>query len=120
MYAEDRAALERDKSAGMPAVHQVFTLYAQRCRLANAMDFDDLLLNTYLLFSSNEDIRVKYVQRFEYLLVDEYQDTNYAQQQIVYLLTKERQRVCVVGDDAQSIYAFRGEKITRAPKGQLR
>jgi DNA helicase-2/ATP-dependent DNA helicase PcrA len=111
MYAEDRAALERDKSAGMPAIHQVYTIYAQRCRLANAMDFDDLLLNTYLLFSTNEEIRKKYVQRFEYLLVDEYQDTNYAQQQIVYLLTKERQHVCVVGDDAQSIYAFRGANI---------
>ena len=110
-YAEDAAALERDRSAGMPALHQIYTLYAQRCRLANAMDFDDLLLNAYILFGQNEDIRVKYVQRYEYVLVDEYQDTNYAQQQIIYQLTRERQRVCVVGDDAQSIYAFRGVNI---------
>ena len=111
MYAGNRAALERDKAAGVPSIHQIYTIYVQRCKMANAMDFDDLLLNTYLLFSSNEEIRVKYVQRFEYVLVDEYQDTNYAQQQIVYLITKERQRVCVVGDDAQSIYAFRGANI---------
>ena len=111
MYAADRAVLERDKAAGMPAIHQIYNIYAQRCQLANAMDFDDLLLNAYQLFNSSEEIREKYVRRYEYVLVDEYQDTNYAQQQIIYLLTKERQRVCVVGDDAQSIYAFRGANI---------
>ncbi len=111
LYAEDRAAQERDRGAGMPALHQIYTLYTQRCRLANAMDFDDLLLNTFLLFNNHEEIREKYVRKFGYVLVDEYQDTNYAQQQIVYQLTKERQKVCVVGDDAQSIYAFRGANI---------
>ncbi len=111
LYAEDRAAQERDRGAGMPALHQIYTLYSQRCRLANAMDFDDLLLNTFLLFNNHEEIREKYVRKFGYVLVDEYQDTNYAQQQIVYQLTKERQKVCVVGDDAQSIYAFRGANI---------
>ncbi len=110
-YAQDPLALQRDKEARMPDIHQIYTLYAHRCRLANAMDFDDLLLNTFLLFNSHEEVRRKYVEHYAYVLVDEYQDTNYAQQQIIYQLTKERQRVCVVGDDAQSIYAFRGANI---------
>ena len=110
-YAEDMDALGRDKSAGMPLLYQVYLNYDQRCRQANAMDFDDLLLNTYLLFHLNEDVRQKYAQKFEFVLVDEYQDTNYAQQQIVYQLTGEHQHVCVVGDDAQSIYSFRGANI---------
>jgi DNA helicase-2/ATP-dependent DNA helicase PcrA len=75
------------------------------------MDFDDLLVQTWVLFQKNEDVRQKYVEKFHFVLVDEYQDTNYAQQQIVYQLTKERQKVCVVGDDAQSIYSFRGANI---------
>ena len=83
----------------------------ERCRQANAMDFDDLLVQTYLLFHQHEDIRQKYVERFRYVLVDEYQDTNYAQQEIVLQLTQEHGRVCVVGDDAQSIYSFRGANI---------
>ena len=111
MYSNDNDALSRDRSANVPLVHQVYTLYAQRCRQANAMDFDDLLLNTYLLFSAHEDVRAKYQDRFKFVLVDEYQDTNYAQQQIVYQLTEKQQHVCVVGDDAQSIYAFRGANI---------
>ena len=92
-------------------VHEVYRRYAARCRQANAMDFDDLLVQTYLLFERHEDIRRKYVEKFLYVLVDEYQDTNFAQQKIVYQLTRERQRVCVVGDDAQSIYSFRGANI---------
>ena len=75
------------------------------------MDFDDLLVQTWVLFQSHEDIRRKFVEKFHFVLVDEYQDTNYAQQAIVYQLTKERQKVCVVGDDAQSIYSFRGANI---------
>ena len=110
-YAEDAEALGRDKAANMPDLHRVYTAYEQRCRMANAMDFDDLLLNTYLLLFHNEEIRQKYADRFKFVLVDEYQDTNYAQQEIVYLLTKEHQKVCVVGDDAQSIYSFRGANI---------
>ena len=92
-------------------VHEVYQLYVERCRQANAMDFDDLLVQTYLLFEQHEDIRRKYVERFCYVLVDEYQDTNQTQQKIVYQLTRERQHVCVVGDDAQSIYSFRGANI---------
>ena len=94
-----------------PKVAEVYKRYAERCRQANAMDFDDLLVQTYLLFERHEDIRRKYVERFQYVLVDEYQDTNFAQQKIVLQLTRERQRICVVGDDAQSIYSFRGANI---------
>ena len=94
-----------------PKVADVYVRYVERCRQANAMDFDDLLVQTFLLFKRHEDVRRKYVERFLYVLVDEYQDTNYVQQQIVLQLTQERQRVCVVGDDAQSIYSFRGAEI---------
>ena len=94
-----------------PQVTNIYKMYAMRCRQANAMDFDDLLVQTFLLFNEHEDIRQKYVEKFQYVLVDEYQDTNFAQQRIVYQLTRERQRVCVVGDDAQSIYSFRGANI---------
>ncbi len=94
-----------------PQVATIYKMYAMRCRQANAMDFDDLLVQTFLLFNEHEDIRQKYVEKFQYVLVDEYQDTNFAQQRIVWLLTRERQRVCVVGDDAQSIYSFRGANI---------
>ena len=94
-----------------PKVAEVYVRYAERCRQANAMDFDDLLVNTWLLFSNHEDMRRKYVERFAFVLVDEYQDTNFAQQKIVLQLTQELQRVCVVGDDAQSIYSFRGADI---------
>ncbi len=110
-YAIDRAALQRDREQRMPAICQIYSAYAARCRQANAMDFDDLLTYTYVLFNEHEEIRQKYVNQFAYVLVDEYQDTNGAQQRIVYQLTKERQAVCVVGDDAQSIYGFRGANI---------
>lgn len=94
-----------------PKVYDIYKRYVERCRQANAMDFDDLLVQTFLLFRHHDDVRRKYVERFHYVLVDEYQDTNFAQQQIVLQLTIERQRVCVVGDDAQSIYSFRGANI---------
>ena len=94
-----------------PRVADVYVRYVERCRQANAMDFDDLLVQTYLLLKNHEDVRRKYVEKYHYVLVDEYQDTNFVQQQIVLLLTRERQRVCVVGDDAQSIYSFRGANI---------
>ena len=94
-----------------PQVGNIYNRYVERCRQANAMDFDDLLVQTFLLFKNHEDIRQKYVERFRYVLVDEYQDTNYAQQEIVLQLTCEHGRVCVVGDDAQSIYSFRGANI---------
>ena len=110
-YAEDGELLERDRRRNMPETYKIFRLYEQRLQQANAMDFDDLLVQTYRLLKKNEDIRQKYAERFKYILVDEYQDTNYAQQQIVWLLTKESQHITVVGDDYQSIYAFRGANI---------
>ena len=100
-----------DASQKRPQVSNIYIRYAERCRQANAMDFDDLLVQTWILFKNHEDVRRKYVEKFQFVLVDEYQDTNYAQQQIVYQLTQERQKVCVVGDDAQSIYSFRGANI---------
>lgn len=100
-----------DTERRMPALKDVYLRYVERCRQANAMDFDDLLLNTFVLFDRNEAVRLKYVDRFRYVLVDEYQDTNYVQQAIVMQLTKENQKVCAVGDDAQSIYGFRGANI---------
>ena len=110
-YRLDRSALQRDNETRMPSVANVYSAYQSRLQQANAMDFDDLLVNTYLLFNEHEDIRRKYAERFMYLLVDEYQDTNYAQQMIVLQLVRDHQHVCVVGDDAQSIYAFRGANI---------
>jgi len=104
-WASDDAQQKR------PQVSNIYIRYAERCRQANAMDFDDLLVQTFVLFRNHEDIRQKYVEKFQFVLVDEYQDTNFAQQAIVYQLTKERQQVCVVGDDAQSIYSFRGANI---------
>ena len=104
-WAKDDATQKR------PQLSNIYIRYAERCRQANAMDFDDLLVQTWVLFKNHEDIRQKYVDKFHFVLVDEYQDTNFAQQAIVYQLTKERQMVCVVGDDAQSIYSFRGANI---------
>ena len=100
-----------DAQQKRPQVANIYIRYAERCRQANAMDFDDLLVQTWVLFQNHEDVRQKYVEKFHFVLVDEYQDTNFAQQAIVYQLTKERQKVCVVGDDAQSIYSFRGANI---------
>lgn len=110
-YSGRPELLNRDRNSRMPELHSVYEAYVQRCRKANAMDFDDLLVLTYRLLKEHEDIRQKYCQRFQYVLVDEYQDTNYAQQCIVWLLTKEHRHICVVGDDAQSIYGFRGANI---------
>ena len=110
-YANSNNAVTTDMQRRMPAIKDIYLRYSDRCRQANAMDFDDLLMNIYLLFANNEEIRRKYSERFEYVLVDEYQDTNFAQQAIVNQITKERQMVCVVGDDAQSIYSFRGANI---------
>ena len=109
-YAESAWAKD-DATQKRPQVANIYIRYAERCRQANAMDFDDLLVQTWVLFQTHEDIRRKYVEKFHFVLVDEYQDTNFAQQAIVYQLTKERQKVCVVGDDAQSIYSFRGANI---------
>ena len=110
-YAANAELMMRDAREHMSALHKVYAAYMQRCRLANAMDFDDLLVLTYRLFAEHEDVRKEYAGRFQYVLVDEYQDTNHVQQLIVTLLTKEHRRICVVGDDAQSIYGFRGADI---------
>ena len=110
-YENDQALRNDDKKARIPAVYEIYNRYAERCRLANAMDFDDLLVNTYRLFKDFPDVRRQYVERFRYVLVDEFQDTNYVQACIVWQLTQERKAVCVVGDDAQSIYSFRGANI---------
>lgn len=110
-YTNDLSIRQRDEASHVPAVAQIYQQYMKRCRLSNAMDFDDLLLYTYYLFFNYPEIAQKYEQRFEFVLVDEYQDTNFAQHRIVWLLTQHRQRVCVVGDDAQSIYSFRGANI---------
>ena len=110
-YDSDPAILEQNKRAKMPAIGKVYVAYVQRCRQANAMDFDDLLMLTFQLFRDHEDIRQKYAGRFDYILVDEYQDTNHVQMSIVMQLCKEKLRVCAVGDDSQSIYSFRGANI---------
>ena len=111
VYMSDPHLMERDKVSSMPKLGQIYAMYAARCKAANAVDFDDMLLFTYKLFAENPQIAKKYAERFCYVLVDEYQDTNYAQQAILTLLTKEQRNICVVGDDAQSIYAFRGANI---------
>jgi DNA helicase-2/ATP-dependent DNA helicase PcrA len=110
-YARTGQVLVADQEAKMPRLYEVYRRYAERCRQSNAMDFDDLLMQTYLLFEQHPEIRQKYAAGFRFVLVDEYQDTNYAQHCIVLQLTREHQHVCVVGDDAQSIYSFRGANI---------
>lgn len=110
-YESDAAIFEQNKRAQMPEIGKIFVAYVQRCKQANAMDFDDLLTLTYQLFREHEDIRHKYAARFDYVLVDEYQDTNHVQMSIVMQLCQEKLRVCAVGDDSQSIYSFRGANI---------
>ena len=110
-YDSDAAIFEQNKRAQMPEVGKIFVAYVQRCKQANAMDFDDLLTLTYQLFREHEDIRHKYAARFDYVLVDEYQDTNHVQMSLGLQLCQEKQRVCAVGDDSQSIYSFRGANI---------
>ena len=110
-YASDASIMQADQEAKMPATRDIYRRYWERCRQSNAMDFDDLLVYTYLLFKDFPEIRLKYASQFRYVLVDEYQDTNFAQHSIVLQLTQENQKVCVVGDDAQSIYSFRGANI---------
>ena len=110
-YRNSSRLLEHDRAMQMPEICSIYDEYMQRCKKSNAMDFDDMLVYTWLLFKNNPEIALKYQEKFKYILVDEYQDTNYAQHQIVLLLTNSQQHVCVVGDDAQSIYSFRGAKI---------
>ena len=110
-YATDMNVLARDRDSKMPEMAKIYEMYVVNCRKSNAMDFDDLLVYTFRLFYDNPDIKKRYAEKYKFLLVDEYQDTNYAQQQIVWQLASEHRHVCVVGDDAQSIYGFRGANI---------
>lgn len=110
-YANNKEAYEGDCAAKMPAIRDIYRRYWERCRQADAMDFDDLLFYTFLLFRDHPDVLARYQSQFRYILVDEYQDTNFAQHSIVLQLAKEHRHVCVVGDDAQSIYSFRGADI---------
>ena len=110
-YLSNSAVQRADENAHIPMTGEIYKCYMMRCRQADALDFDDLLLYTHRLFNDFPDICHHYAERFQFVLVDEYQDTNFAQSSIVWLLTKEHRRVCVVGDDAQSIYSFRGANI---------
>ncbi len=110
-YANNKEAYEGDCAAKMPAIRDIYRRYWERCRQADAMDFDDLLFYTFLLFRDHPEVLARYQDQFRYILVDEYQDTNFAQHSIVLQLAKNHQHVCVVGDDAQSIYSFRGADI---------
>lgn len=112
VYAAESTILSRDKSEGVALIHKIYTIYQQRLRAAGAMDFDDLLVNTFMLFRDHADVSQRYMERFQYILVDEYQDTNMAQHKILSLITTPESRICVVGDDAQSIYGFRGADIS--------
>ncbi|MBQ5840214.1 MAG: UvrD-helicase domain-containing protein [Bacteroidaceae bacterium] len=119
-YQADRRNLDADMQAKMPAIGQIYMQYWTRCRQSNVMDFDDLLLYTWILFSEHPDVAQRWEDRFHFVLVDEYQDTNYAQHAIIWLITQHRQRVSVVGDDAQSIYSFRGANIDNILRFQER
>ena len=110
-YANNKEAYEGDRATKVPALRDIYQRYWERCRQADAMDFDDLLFYTFLLFRDHPEVLARYQDQFRYILVDEYQDTNFAQHSIVLQLAKNHQHVCVVGDDAQSIYSFRGADI---------
>lgn len=119
-YARDRQSYEQDQRDHVSSFREIFTRYCSRCKQAGAMDFDDLLGYTHVLFDSHPEVLARYRNQFRYLLVDEYQDTNYAQHRIVLQLAQGDKAVCVVGDDAQSIYSFRGAKIDNILRfGQL-
>ena len=110
-YENNGGLRNDDVRARIPSTYEIYKRYDERCHLANAMDFDDLLVNTYRLFKEHPEVLQQYVERFKYVLVDEFQDTNYVQGCIVWQLTEARRAICVVGDDAQSIYSFRGANI---------
>lgn len=110
-YLRERSLTDRDRYAKRPALGDIYMRYWNKCYLSSAMDFDDILFYTNILFRDHEDVLKKYQEFFQYILVDEYQDTNFAQHLVVSQLSKEHRRICVVGDDAQSIYSFRGANI---------
>ncbi len=110
-YARDTQRIMDDQASRKPLIHEIYTRYMRQCYKSGVMDFDDLLLNTNILFRDHPEILEKYQNQFQYVLVDEYQDTNYSQYIIIKKLAEKHKNVCVVGDDAQSIYSFRGAKI---------
>lgn len=110
-YAGNSDMVRSDMHARVPRLHEVYKIYTEKCKQADAMDFDDLLLQTNILFRDFPEVLQKYREHFNYILVDEYQDTNYAQYLIIKKLSEQHERICVVGDDAQSIYSFRGANI---------
>jgi len=114
-YNLDEELLLRDKMAGKPLLGELYKIYKKRCFRSHAMDFDDLLLNTYLLFNNHPDVMVKYQRKFQFVVVDEYQDTNKVQYTILKQLAANNENICVVGDDAQSIYAFSGGQYSKHP-----
>lgn len=111
-YERDNKLRKEDERFNRPLTYEIYKTYCQRCKIAGAMDFDDLLVYTNILLRDNPDVLKKYQERFEYFLVDEYQDTNFAQHMIITQLAREHNHICVVGDDAQSIYSFRGANIS--------
>ena len=111
VYANKPDILEHDRQSKRPLIYEIYKRYQRRLKASNSMDFDDLLMNTNILFRDHPDVLEEYRNRFQYILVDEYQDTNFSQHNIVKQLADVHQRVCVVGDDAQSIYSFRGANI---------
>ena len=111
LYATTPSLVERDRQRMQSQFVSIYKRYDERLQQANAMDFDDLLVRTHHLLAQHEDVRSRYAERFRYILVDEYQDTNTVQKSIVILLAKDHRHVCVVGDDAQSIYSFRGANV---------
>ncbi len=110
-YENNHEIRSQDERSRKPELYRIYKIYTQRCKKAGAMDFDDLLLNVNILFHKNPGILKKYQEKFDYILVDEYQDTNFSQYLIIKKLAEQHKNVCVVGDDAQSIYSFRGAKI---------
>ena len=110
-YSSNQQIIIQDQKSKRSRVTDIYTIYANRCKKADAMDFDDLLLNTNILFRDFPNVLEKYQDKFQYILVDEYQDTNFSQYLIINKLSAKNKNICVVGDDAQSIYAFRGAKI---------
>lgn len=110
-YLSNKELIDSDNKAELPSIGEIYSIYWKRCRRTDVMDFDDLLVNMFILINTHREVLDKYQQQFQYILVDEYQDTNHVQHEIVRLLAESHRRICVVGDDAQSIYSFRGANV---------
>ena len=110
-YARNQTAIQNDAAARKPKIYEIYNLYSAKCRQAGVMDFDDILLNMNILLRDNPEAQEILSDRFDYIMVDEYQDTNFAQYLILKKLAMKHKNICVVGDDSQSIYAFRGANV---------